>query len=93
VGFNLSSTRILGGAQFNEPVSISPLNEGSSSNREQALYNVLGLYFDGTPVAGTHKFFGGTSGTAPMNYLQIYSPDIQYATAHAGAPPHKRYGG
>ena len=50
---------------------------------EQALYNVLGVYFDGTPVA---SFFGGTPGAAPLNYLQIYSPDIQYATANANAP-------
>ena len=50
---------------------------------EQSLYNVLGAYFDGTPVA---SFFGGTPGAAPLNYLQIYSPDIQYATANANAP-------
>jgi len=50
---------------------------------EQAAYNVLNVYFDGTAVASS---FGGTTGTAPLNYLQIYSPDIQYATANAGAP-------
>ena len=37
---------------------------------EQAAYNVLGVYFDGTPVA---SLFGGTPGSAPLNYLQIYS--------------------
>ena len=46
---------------------------------EQAEYNVLNDYFNGTPVA---SFFGGTQGTAPLNYLQIYSPDIQYAENH-----------
>jgi uncharacterized protein (TIGR03437 family) len=50
---------------------------------EQAAYNVLNVYFDGTAVAST---FGGTTGTAPLNYLQIYSEDIQYATMNANAP-------
>jgi hypothetical protein len=50
---------------------------------EQALYNVLKNYFDGTPAA---SFFGGTPGTAPYNYVQIYNEDIKYATAHANAP-------
>jgi hypothetical protein len=50
---------------------------------EQALYNVLKVYFDGTPAA---LFFGGTPGSAPLNYLQIYAADIQYAESHAGAP-------
>jgi hypothetical protein len=50
---------------------------------EQAEYNVLNVYFDGTAVA---SFFGGTPGAAPLNYLQIYSPDILYASAHVNAP-------
>jgi len=50
---------------------------------EQAEYNVLNVYFDGTAVA---SFFGGTQGAAPLNYLQIYSPDIQYAEANVNAP-------
>jgi hypothetical protein len=50
---------------------------------EQAAYNVLGVYFDGTPVA---SLFGGTPGSAPLNYLQIYSDDIQYATKNVNAP-------
>jgi uncharacterized protein (TIGR03437 family) len=50
---------------------------------EQAEYNVLRVYFDGTPAA---SLFGGTNGTAPLNYLQVYSPDIQYATANVNAP-------
>ena len=50
---------------------------------EQAEYNVLKVYFDGTPSA---SFFGGTNGAAPLNYLQIYSPDIQYAEANVNAP-------
>jgi uncharacterized protein (TIGR03437 family) len=50
---------------------------------EQAEYNVLSVYFDGTAVASS---FNGTPGIAPLNYLQIYSPDIQYATANVNAP-------
>ena len=50
---------------------------------EQAEYNVLNVYFNGTAVASS---FGGTQGTAPLNYLQIYYPDIQYATANVNAP-------
>jgi hypothetical protein len=43
---------------------------------EQAEYNVLVWYFDGT---STGPFFGGTLGSAPLNYVQIYGPDISYA--------------
>lgn len=50
---------------------------------EQGIYNVLRKYFDGTPPAA---LFGGTVGTEPLNYLQIYSEDIQYAAAHANSP-------
>jgi uncharacterized protein (TIGR03437 family) len=50
---------------------------------EQAAYNVLNVYFAGTAAAAA---FGATPGTAPLNYLQIYSPDIQYATMNTNAP-------
>jgi uncharacterized protein (TIGR03437 family) len=50
---------------------------------EQAEYNVLSVYFDGTASSAS---FGGTEGAAPLNYLQIYSEDIQYAIANANAP-------
>lgn len=52
---------------------------------EQSAYNVLNVYFGGTPVAA---LFGATPGPAPapLTYLQIYSPDIQYAEANANAP-------
>jgi hypothetical protein len=50
---------------------------------EQAEYNVLNIYFNGTPVATS---FGGTPGTTPLNYLQIYSDDIQYAQMNVDAP-------
>ena len=52
---------------------------------EQALYNLLHIYFNKTAVAAQ---FGGAPGftPAPLNYLQIYSQDIVYATNHAQAP-------
>lgn len=50
---------------------------------EQALYNLLNIYFDGTPSATA---FGGIQGTAPLNYLQVYSGDIQYAESNVNAP-------
>jgi hypothetical protein len=50
---------------------------------EQAIYNVLDNFFDGTPAASS---FGGTDGTAPYNYVQIYIEDINYASSHVNAP-------
>jgi hypothetical protein len=50
---------------------------------EQALYNVLEQFFTETPVG---SLFGGTTAKDPLNYLQIYYPDIQYATDNAGTP-------
>lgn len=50
---------------------------------EQAEYNVLSVYFNGTPAASS---FNGTPGIAPLNYLQIYAPDIQYAEANTNQP-------
>jgi uncharacterized protein (TIGR03437 family) len=50
---------------------------------EQGLYNLLNIYFSGTAAA---SWFGGTPGTAPFNYLQIYSEDIQYAEANVNTP-------
>jgi hypothetical protein len=51
---------------------------------EQAEYNVLNVYFNTTAAAPD---FGGTPGTppGPLNYLQIYSPDILYAMQHTKA--------
>ena len=50
---------------------------------EQAEYNVLNIYFTGKSAASS---FGGTPGVAPLNYLQIYAPDIQYAAAKINSP-------
>jgi hypothetical protein len=50
---------------------------------DQAIYNVLQVFFNGTPEAAP---FGGTPGTGRYNFLQIYSQDIKYATDHAQMP-------
>jgi len=47
---------------------------------EQAEYNVLNWFFSGTAAGPT---FGSALGAAPLNYLQIYGPDITYATMNA----------
>ncbi len=50
---------------------------------EQSLYNLLNIYFDGSAAA---SLFGGTQGNVPLNYLQLYSQDIQYAEANVNSP-------
>ncbi len=50
---------------------------------QQALYNVLRVFFEGTPAADS---FGGTRGIVPEYYLQVYNQDFKYATAHANEP-------
>ncbi len=83
------SAQILGGEQYDHPFSTNKLDEGCTTagscniSAEQAEYNVLKAFFNGTPAAAS---FGGTSGNAPLNYLQDDFNDVQYATAHANAP-------
>ena len=43
---------------------------------EEAAYNVMTVFFYGTPAAA---FYGGTVGTAPMQYLEVAYVDLQYA--------------
>jgi hypothetical protein len=87
--FQSPAAQILGGAQFNTSFSNAPNDEGCLTvcsgkiSPEQAEYNVLYVYFYGTPVA---TFFGGVPGAAPLNYLQIYSDDILYAEANSKSP-------
>ena len=65
-----SSAQILGGAQFNTSFSIDTAVEGCTTkggctngiSPEQAEYNVLQVFFDGTPAAAA---FGGTQGMRP----------------------------
>ncbi len=50
---------------------------------EQAIYNVLQVFFNESPAAAS---FGGTPGNVPYNFVQIYIQDIKYATTHANEP-------
>jgi len=81
---------LVGGAEFDHPISLSNTiqetgcPDGNSDcvglTIEEAAYNVLTVFFNGTPAAG---FYGGTVGTAPIQYLDIALPDLQYAQATA----------
>jgi hypothetical protein len=98
------SQRILGGSQLNQPFSSnakSAADEGGCPaptvstpwpcSPEQALYNVLAWFFDGTNQSlnfppGTVSKNGGHPGSAPLNYLQIWGVDIKYASDNASNP-------
>jgi uncharacterized protein (TIGR03437 family) len=82
----------LGGAEFDHPISESRTMEetgcpdGNSDcaglTIEEAAYNVLTVFFNLTPAAA---FYGGTVGTAPIQYLDVPLADLQYAQA-TGCP-------
>jgi hypothetical protein len=68
----------------------------SSISPEQAAYNALTVFFYGTPAAaaplvGETWSFSATSGSAPLNYLQIYWEDVQYATNTMNTPSIVQY--
>jgi hypothetical protein len=73
------SPAILGGAQFNTSVVKQPEVEGASSVREQALFNVLGVFFANT---ANGNYYCQDVGTVPLSYLQIYDTDFVYAANH-----------
>lgn len=90
-GATNSLSRVLGGLQFVGGFSTDTVGEGCNvpggcpSNApispEQAFYNVMEVFFDGTSLGATY----GTkdlSGTLPLNYLQIYSEDVLYANTN-----------
>ena len=75
---DLQSKKLLtyGAVKKNDPQDlISP---------EQAAYNVLEDFFTGAPTGGPD--FVGMKGGAPLNYLQIYYEDIEYATNNQAKP-------
>jgi uncharacterized protein (TIGR03437 family) len=83
------SPPFIGGAEFDFPVSGSSLQgEGCpdpSGNCPglsvvEGAYNVMTVFFTGTPAAA---FYGGTVGTAPIQYLEVSYLDLQYALANA----------
>jgi len=49
---------------------------GLTLTPEEAAYNVLTVFFDGTSA---YADFGGTSGTEPIQYVELDYTDIQYA--------------
>ena len=79
---------LLGGAEFDfpltDPTMLQPEgcpdpNSGCPGlTIEEGTYNVLTVFFNGTPAAG---FYGGTAGTAPIQYVDVPMPDVQYAMA------------
>jgi hypothetical protein len=104
--FTSPSQRILGGAQVVTPFVTEKAADGiadvgdsdtggcpGTCSAEQAEYNLLAWFFDGTNQAlsfptGTAPMIGGVAvgghpGSAPLNYLQIYGKDITYATTDA----------
>ncbi len=87
-------SRVLGGLQFDTSFSASPQTEGCPQlggcptnnpiSPEQAFYNVLQVYFDGTAVGGA---YGVMAGNLPLNYVQIYAADILYANTNGAGSP------
>ncbi|HXN65720.1 MAG TPA: hypothetical protein VN862_10325 [Candidatus Acidoferrales bacterium] len=83
---------ILAGAQFDHDASNPKDGEGCTPPEgpsctlapEQAAYNVLQVFFDGTSFAFS---FGGTNGPYSVTYLDVPTADIQYAEAPANQCP------
>ncbi len=93
-GYPCFPQQTLGGAQFNEPFPISPKAEGGNSEfptptKDQALFNVLQVFFTGTKFAGDYCEPKAVT-PAPLNYLQIYYQDIQYASSNGPATIEKK---
>jgi uncharacterized protein (TIGR03437 family) len=83
------SPPFVGGAEFDIPVSGQDLQqEGCAApsgncpglSVEEGAYNVLTVFFTGTPPAA---FYGGTVGAATIQYLEVSYLDVQYALANS----------
>jgi hypothetical protein len=78
-----------GGAEFDLAVSdpMTTQEEGcpdpngcsTTFTVEESTYNVLTVFFYGTPAA---KYYGGKLGRAPMQYVELDYVDIKYAQAN-----------
>jgi hypothetical protein len=73
------TVRFQGGAAFNKEFS-------TSANPEQAAYDVLATFVNGTPGEPFFSQYPGESpanppgdAAAPINYLQVYYQDVDYA--------------
>jgi hypothetical protein len=88
---SIETPPFFGGAEFDFAVSDSTTVEqegcptwpntpcmpfGLTLTPEEAAYNVLTVFFDGTSA---YADFGGTSGTEPIQYVELDYTDIQYA--------------
>jgi hypothetical protein len=90
-GATNSMSRVLGGLQFVGGFSTDTIGEGCNDpegcptndpmSPEQAFYNVMEVFFDGTGFGATYGT-NDLSGTLPLNYLQIYSVDVIYANTN-----------
>jgi uncharacterized protein (TIGR03437 family) len=82
------SPPFVGGAEFDIPVSGADLQQegcpAPSGNCpglsvEEGAYNVMTVFFTGTPPAA---YYGGTVGAATIQYLEVSYLDVQYALAN-----------
>lgn len=82
------ATPVRGGAAFDFPVSSQKIqnvgcphpNAGCPNlSPEEAAYNVLQNFFYGTSAA---MFYGGATGAAPIQYLEVPFEDVKYALAN-----------
>ncbi len=79
-GMTTATLKVDGFSNYGQILKMAPSDLISP---EQAAYNVLEQFFNHTPAG---SFFGGTAGSDPLNYLQIYYEDIQYSTGNASKP-------
>lgn len=79
----------VGGAEFDKPVSgpdtesegcPDPSGDCIGLTIEEGAYNVMAVFFDGTPAG---SFYGATVGTEPIQYLDVPFNDLQYAQANS----------
>ena len=102
-GSNTEVSRVFGGLQSGGPITDSQADIQSNGcnlpigqvcpglTAEQAIFNFLATFFDGTPVGASYGpgMMGGAyglgvvSGKVPLNYIQLYDVDILYANANA----------
>jgi len=92
-------SRVLGGAQVGGAngmpvITQNPDAEGcpmpggtgcSNISPQQAVYNVLTTFFDGTPVGSNYSAPPIISSNFPLNYFQFYYEDVLYANTNSTA--------
>ncbi len=84
---------VKGGAQFAAPATVFPNSMGCDScavpvfctgiTADSAVRKVLAVFFDSTSCG--NAFGNGNTGTYQLNYLQVYSDDINSASANTAA--------